>query len=456
MYDVDKEMQTWTARKGGVDEPNHELPPFNAAEPASEYQRDRARVIHSAAFRRLQSKTQVLGLGDSDFYRTRLTHSLEVAQIGSGLCEILKEKYKKLEHTEKANWIPPLYLIESICLAHDIGHPAFGHGGEKALNYCMLENGGFEGNGQTLRIISSLGEYSPKNGMDLTRRTALGLIKYPVSYAEVQKYNDSKSQLKNPINLDPFTPPKCYFNDESEVFKWIIEPFDENEKLEIIKFNSSKDKHGKAIHKPFDTSIMELADDIAYGVHDLEDSIALGLISRKKWDKEMRDHLKFENLDTDQISKNPDINQISEGLFSDEKIKRKDAISKLIRYFMETISIIEKPEFKHPLLSYQAEIMSCRKKELNKLKNFLRESVIKTPEVQQLEYKGQKIVLEMFQILESNPEKFLPKKTLIKYNQSTNKNRVISDYISGMTDVYAIKMYHRLFSPDIGSIFDRL
>ncbi len=109
-----------------------------------EFSRDRARIIHSAFFRRLQGKTQVLGLGESDFYRTRLTHSLEVAQIGSGISETLKTKYKNNKKIQKL--LPCPNLIESMGLAHDIGHPPFGHGGEVALNYLMYENDGFEGN----------------------------------------------------------------------------------------------------------------------------------------------------------------------------------------------------------------------------------------------------------------------------------------------------------------------
>ena len=129
-----------------------------APAPDSQYQRDRARIIHGASFRSLQSKTQVLGLGESDFYRTRLTHSLEVAQIGSGICEWLRER-STLAPAERA-LVPSFSLIEAICLAHDIGHAPFGHGGEVAMNAMMREHGGFEANGQTLRIVARLGEYS--------------------------------------------------------------------------------------------------------------------------------------------------------------------------------------------------------------------------------------------------------------------------------------------------------
>ncbi|HDL8364409.1 TPA: dNTP triphosphohydrolase, partial [Yersinia enterocolitica] len=164
------DLNYWNRRKRNDDE-GYPVKEFNSNTDDSQFQRDRARIIHSAAFRRLQTKTQVLGLGENDFYRTRLTHSLEVAQIGSAICERLHDKYK--DHQNIKKWIPSLSLIEAIGLSHDIGHPPFGHGGEVALNYSMITSGGFEGNGQTLRIVSRLAEYSPHHGMDLTRRTLL-------------------------------------------------------------------------------------------------------------------------------------------------------------------------------------------------------------------------------------------------------------------------------------------
>ena len=126
------------------------------------YERDRTRVIHSPAFRRLQRKTQILGTDEGDFHRTRLTHSLEVASIGSSIVRNLR-----LNPTPAvlANLLPQDDLINVICLLHDIGHPPFGHGGEVALNYMMRHHGGFEGNGQTLRLLTKietqLGELFP-------------------------------------------------------------------------------------------------------------------------------------------------------------------------------------------------------------------------------------------------------------------------------------------------------
>ena len=156
--------------------------PYRSGDVRSQFDRDEARLIHSAAFRRLQSKTQVLGLGESDFYRTRLTHSMEVAQIGRGIVQYLSKKKKFKEHKDH---LPDISLITAICLAHDIGHPPFGHGGEVALNYCMRDYGGFEGNGQTLRILGKLDKYTADHGLNPTRRMLLGVLKYPASYNDL-------------------------------------------------------------------------------------------------------------------------------------------------------------------------------------------------------------------------------------------------------------------------------
>ena len=110
----------------------------------TQYQRDRARIIHSSAFRRLQGKTQVMGVGEGDFHRTRLTHSIECAQIGNGLLEHLNRRADVPEAL--GPWLPSRDLIEAACFAHDLGHPPFGHGGEKALHRQMIRLGGFEGN----------------------------------------------------------------------------------------------------------------------------------------------------------------------------------------------------------------------------------------------------------------------------------------------------------------------
>nr|WP_233384801.1 dNTP triphosphohydrolase [Methylobacterium sp. C25] len=127
---------------------------------------DYGRIVNSASFRRLQGKTQILNLGDSDFYRTRLTHSLEVAQIAGSIVKQLRATFPLHEATAH---LPGRALIQAVGLIHDLGHPPFGHGGEVALNSCMGNDGGFEGNGQSLGILARLEAFSAGAGANLGR-----------------------------------------------------------------------------------------------------------------------------------------------------------------------------------------------------------------------------------------------------------------------------------------------
>ncbi|WP_290653369.1 anti-phage deoxyguanosine triphosphatase [Idiomarina sp.] len=404
--------------------------PFNAATPDSDAQRDRARIIHSSAFRRLQSKTQVLGVGDNDFYRTRLTHSMEVAQIGSGICEHLKRTYA--DNGDISQQIPSFFQIEATCLAHDLGHPPFGHGGEVALNYHMLGHGGFEGNGQTLRILSKLGEYSEQHGLDVTRRTLLGVLKYPVLHSEVQQAGLTKG---SPLNA--FKPPKSIHDDEEDVLHWILEEFSQHDR---DTFRTVLDADGKrrSRFKAFDTSIMELADDISYGVHDLEDALALGLVTERQW---REDVLQLAHEDSPLVT---DAEFYNDKLFSPDSRDRKHAISKLIGYLVPQISVERQQQFEHPQLDLQAALPAEAEHTLDLLKSFVFKHVIRSAEVKAMEFKGQRIIMALFEALADAPEQLLQPSTLQKYHQASNPKRVICDYISGMTDHYARRLHRRL------------
>lgn len=434
-------MDIWTQRKQDATTSTWRDP----------YYRDRARIIHSAFFRRLQGKTQVLGLGESDFYRTRLTHSIEVAQIASGITEFLKYKYP----TAVPNDIyPTTPLIESISLIHDIGHPPFGHGGEVALNYMMRNKGGFEGNAQTLRIATKLGESSATDGLNLTRRTLLGLIKYPYYYSEMVGRN-SYDEGKAPLNVASFKPPKCIFDCDDQAFSFVCEHFSEKDKIEFTtpKPPAQDGKHKKPNHKSFDTSIMELADDIAYGVHDLEDAIALKLVTQKQWESKVVSKIS----DTAGNFPFPDsIKTISNALFSEENKERKNAIGILVNFFVENINIKKKSLFSHDLLDFNAYMEEDVRRTLDVLKDFIVQQVIQTPEVQTLEYKGQQMIIKIFEALLMNPDKLLHKKYYSRYERDQNLERNICDYIAGTTDDYATRLYHKIFTPSTGSIFDKL
>ena len=301
----------------------------------SPFQRDRARILHSAAFRRLQSKTQVMGSGQSDFYRTRLTHSLEAAQIGSGISAQLRSKYPS-----ECQALFPYddTLIESICLAHDIGHPPFGHGGEIALHFMMRDHGGFEGNGQTFRIVSKLEPFSEGYGMNLARRTLLGLMKYPQTLDAL--YHTKSPDVPNSfreLKASDWHPPKGLYQDDIDTLNWVLKPLSEHDKSLFQSSAKAVDKHKKTQFKSLDCSIMELADDIAYGIHDLEDAIVTGVVNKEDFDQHVIGKLK--HLNDEWL--NEMASTLSAQLFSHKHHQQKEAIGGLVNYLITAITLVD-------------------------------------------------------------------------------------------------------------------
>lgn len=412
------------------------------------YQRDKARVLHSAAFRRLQAKTQVLGVGQSDFYRTRLTHSLEAAQIGTGITAQLMGKYPQ----QTAALALDPNLIETLCLAHDIGHPPFGHGGEVALHYMMRDNGGFEGNGQTFRIITQLEPYTAEHGMNLCRRSILGLVKYPnfLDALNNPKANCSPVNSLRQVKASQWHPPKGLFRCDQGLFDWLLAPLEANEKTLFMATLSADDKHGKTQYKSFDCSIMELADDIAYAIHDLEDALVMGLVSKRAFDEAIVAPIADSNVPW--LSEH--IASLSERLFGNEHYERKNAIGALVNCFITAIEIHDIPEFSHPLLAHNAVMPPLFSDALSLFKRFVYQQVIQRTEVQLLEYKGQQVVMELFEAFSSDPERLLPANTKLRWLKAQENGlgmRVIADYISGMTDEFASRLYGDLFAPRKGA-----
>ncbi len=413
----------------------------------SPFQRDRARILHSAAFRRLQAKTQVMGLGISDFYRTRLTHSLEVSQIGSGICAQLQQKYPLLCQ----NLLPQGdALIEALCLAHDIGHPPFGHGGEIALNYMMHNFGGFEGNAQTFRIVTRLEKYSEHHGMNLSRRTLLGLLKYPQTLEKLNNQHGSTPINHRQLKADDWHPPKGIYLDDIEMFNWVLDPLSFDDKQQFVQIKQQQTRHHKTRFKSFDCSIMELADDIAYGIHDMEDAIVTKVVDKQSFLSAVVEPLV--RCDSDWAKQN--IEKIAEKLFSNEHHQQKDAIGSLVNFLVTHIELIDLNEqlgchFVEPLLRYNAKLPEPVQHVLNTFKSYVFSYVIKQTPIQRVEYKGQQMVMALFEVFTSDPERLLPQSTRNRWRraneQGANPHRVIADYISGMTDEFAAKTYRDLF-----------
>lgn len=225
------------------------------------YAKDYARIVHSHSFRRLQGKSQLIPAGENEFFRTRLTHSLEVAEIARRIGRNINR-----EHPYFQKHPLNLDLISCAGLLHDIGHPPFGHSGEEVLNELMskpeYEYAGFEGNAQTLRIITKLenrlgrGEnvhdaYKKPRGLNLTTRTLASILKYDTQLNPIDQNNKAKIS-------------KGYYSDESEIVKQLREKF--------------KLKDGVKL-RSIECQIMDIADDIAYSAYDLEDTMEAGLVT---------------------------------------------------------------------------------------------------------------------------------------------------------------------------------
>lgn len=439
----------WTERRSGKNEFKRDN------DYRSPYERDVTRVIHSPAFRRLQRKSQILRIGAGDFHRTRLTHSLEVASIGKSLLRTIQLIEKNLP---VEIW-PNDELITSISLLHDIGHPPFGHAGEIALNYAMRYHGGFEGNGQTLRLLTKLERSYGLYGLDLTRRSLLGILKYPVSYSSVVKrclVETTNQANKTVVALNEWVPPKAYLDTEIKEVAWILQFLtDSDRKLfqALSSIPTNKD-HGKSRYKSLDCSIMDVADDIAYGVHDLEDAIHLRLIQRDQLDT-----IKFKSLFKQAV---PDlsVNKWLKKIFSQDIFERKQAIGDMVNYFITHVTLyVTHPAFEENTLKYNVSLPAKALALLENFKQCVFEYLIDSQEIQTHSYGGQSIILNLFEVLNNNPLCLLDNNNRKKYKIAENekqKYRIICDYIASMTDEYAYRLSRRLAGDSSQVIFDRL
>lgn len=435
------------------------------------FERDRARIIHSFAFRRLQSKTQIFALGESSFLRTRLTHTLEVSNIGRALAAVANNLIwpgyplgSVNEQFEALGGPIDTSLIEAACLAHDLGHPPFGHRGEEALNHCVWtrwpgKDNGFEGNGQTLRLLTNdtLEVHGERHGLNLTRATLQAVLKYPAMYSELLRPERYPDPAVSPP-FKPWAPPKCIHNEEAPLLEWLLAPFPEADRLRLRSLETRDGKHASTLHKTLEASVVELADDIAYGTHDVEDAFFSRLISPEA----IISYMPRSSFD------DPTIHDVFAALIQrmgkgagasprDAVHEKKEAGSELVSRLITAAVLEEDERFEHPRLRWTITLPADERRVLDALKNAVYEIVINGPAVQSLEYRGGIIIQKIFAAYHESPELLGGKHghLLREAQDEKQRLRVLSDYIAGMTDTFAERTYNRLFQPGSGSVFDR-
>ena len=351
----------------------------------SEFQRDRDRIVHSSAFRRLEYKTQVFVNHEGDMFRTRLTHSIEVAQIGRSIARVLKLNEA---------------LTETIALAHDLGHTPFGHAGQDVLNDCMKDYGGFEHNLQSLRIVDELEEkYADFNGLNLTFESREGILKH-CSLSNAKKLGD--------------------------VGKRFI------------------DKHQPGL----EAQITNIADEIAYNNHDVDDGLRAGLITIeqlcevKLFGEQHAAVMSTYPKLTNKRATHEIIRRMINAQVTDFLTTTTDQLAKANPRSREDVLT-----HSEPLVGYSNEMRAMNLE----LKQFLRKNLYRHYRVHRMSAKAKIIIRSLFEAFFTDPRLLPPEqqqsvRRLESSDGDSGRARSIADYVAGMTDRFAIREYERIFN----------
>jgi dGTPase len=346
----------------------------------SEFQRDRDRIIHSTAFRRLEYKTQVFLNHEGDLFRTRLTHSIEVAQIARTLARSLRLNED---------------LVEALALAHDLGHTPFGHVGQDVLNECMKDHGGFEHNLQSLRVVDHLEEhYGAFDGLNLTFETREGILKH--------------CSLTNARQL-------------GELGQRFI------------------DKRQPSL----EAQLTNLADEIAYNNHDIDDGLRSGLLTMKQ----MEEVDLFARLHRQVVQQYPGLpgrRELYETIRLMITAMTADLVETSARLLLDAApKSIDEVRMGPPLIRFSPKM----REETTALKRFLYANLYRHYKVNRMRVKASRIVRELFDAFMTDPV-LLPFDYQVPSGDTMKQARKIADYIAGMTDRYAIREHKRIFSLD--------
>jgi len=360
--------------------------PETAPRYRGEFQRDRDRIVHCSAFRRLEYKTQVFVNHEGDMFRTRLTHSIEVAQIGRSIARVLAINED---------------LVEAISLAHDLGHTPFGHAGQDALDSCMSGYGGFEHNLQSLRVVEELEQrYAEFSGLNLTFETREGILKH------------------------------CTLQHASGLGE-LGERFLQRQ------------------HPSLEAQVANVADEIAYNNHDVDDGLRAGLITLEQLDEVelFREHHRQVRNRYPHLNGRRMVNEVVRRMINHLVIDLLEASqARLAEYAPEDVSAVRTTPA--PLIGFSDEM----KQKNRQLKRFLRDNMYRHYRVHRMTAKARRIIHALFHEFMGDPA-LLPGETQETVRQSEQaqgehgRARAVADYIAGMTDRFAISEYERIFNP---------
>ena len=395
------------------------------------FQIDRDRIIHAHAFRKLQSKTQVFLSGEYDFYRTRLTHSMEVAQIGRSICQFLR--------SQKGPLTEDFYidgdLVDAVCLAHDLGHPPFGHSGERTLQELMVRWGGFEGNAQTLHLLigTMYQDRSGVRGMQPTRALLDGVLKYKTLFGQFK------------------APPKNHFLYDSQ--------------REVLSFVFGGARIPKALRpgeplnafKSVECQIMDWADDAAYSLNDIVDGVKTGFLTIDR----------IEAWAQANVGDAAGLRLLDELLDAIRSDRLESIFSARIGSFITACRLRERDNFMAKRTNrYRFELVVAPEAELQAhfYKKLANDVIFESAQLQQMEHKARKVLFDLWDscwrnYVEPGPRvvRILPPaagKLLDDAKGRRAKAREICDFLAGLTDGMIVRTYRRLFDPEFVSFRD--
>jgi len=395
------------------------------------FQIDRDRIIHAHAFRKLQSKTQVFLSGEYDFYRTRLTHSMEVAQIGRSICHFLRHEGGPL----KDDFYIDSDLVEAVCLAHDLGHPPFGHSGERTLQELMAPWGGFEGNAQTLHLLTATmyQNESGVRGMAPTRALLDGVLKYKKLYSEF------RPPPTNHFLYDPQAPARDFVLAQEKI------PADLHAGEKLNAFKS------------IECQIMDWADDAAYSVNDIVDGVKAGFLTIER----IEAWAAGEALDAPRQQL---LDELIEAIRGD---RLENIFSQKIGACIRGCRLRERDNFMVRLTQryrFELVVSPAAERSTQFFKKMANDIIFESPQLQQMEHKARRVMFDLWDSCWRNyveqPTRvinILPPRVgrLIEAESApAGKARQICDWLAGLTDGMIVRTYRRLFDPEFGSIRD--